>query len=191
MNIFRLLNNDIEGLSEEEGAFAERFNEALRNNIIDALFFSTSNGYTENADDVFLNAIPYLISVESSWDKKESPVFSSTKEVNKEEFLFNLGFDKSNSIDIKNINKTSTGRVIDMEINGKKIKSSTIKDAFGLKSTSFSIKIIDDRVIFKVSGYGHGVGMSQYGANGMAKEGYTYDQIIKYYYKNCEIKKIN
>ena len=71
--------------------------------------------------------------------------------------------------------------------NGKKIKSSIIRDAFGLKSTSFITKITDDKVIFSVSGYGHGVGMSQYGANGMAKEGYTYDQILKYYYNGIEI----
>lgn len=161
------------------------------NDIIDALFFSTSNGYTENSSDVFSGDLPYLKSVESLWDKVESPVFSSTKEVSKQEFLFNLGFDKDNNIDITNINKTKTGRVIDMIVNGKKIKSSIIRDAFGLKSTSFITKITDDKVIFSVSGYGHGVGMSQYGANGMAKEGYTYDQILKYYYKDCEIKKIN
>lgn len=161
------------------------------NNIIDALFFSTSNGYTENSKDVFSGDLPYLKSVESNWDKIESPVFYSTKEVSKEEFLFNLGFDKNDNIDIKNINKTKTGRVIDMEINGTIIKSSKIREAFGLKSTSFLTKILDDKVIFSVTGYGHGVGMSQYGANGMAKEGHSYDEILKYYYNNCEIKKIN
>ena len=161
------------------------------NNIIDALFFSTSNGYTEDSNDVFSGDLPYLKSVESNWDKTESPVFYSTKEISKEEFLFNLGLDKNSSIDIKNINKTKTGRVIDMEINGNKIKSSRIRDAFGLRSTSFLTKILEDKIVFSVTGYGHGVGMSQYGANGMAKEGYKYEEILKYYYKNCEIKKIN
>ena len=161
------------------------------NNIIDALFFSTSNGYTEDSNDVFSGDLPYLKSVESNWDKTESPVFYSTKEISKEEFLFNLGLDKNSSVDIKNINKTKTGRVIDMEINGNKIKSSRIRDAFGLRSTSFLTKILEDKIVFSVTGYGHGVGMSQYGANGMAKEGYKYEEILKYYYKNCEIKKIN
>mgnify|MGYP003314420510 CR=1 FL=1 len=78
-----------------------------------------------------------------------------------------------------------------MEINGNKIKSSRIRDAFGLRSTSFLTKILEDKIVFSVTGYGHGVGMSQYGANGMAKEGYKYEEILKYYYKNCEIKKIN
>lgn len=161
------------------------------NNLIDALFFSTSNGYTENSSDVFSNSLPYLVSVESKWDQNESPVFSTTKEVLKQEFLFNLGFDKNSNIDITNINKTNTGRVIDMVINGKKVTSKTIQNAFGLKSTSFLTRVLEDKVIFTVTGYGHGVGMSQYGANGMAKQGYNYQEILKYYYKNCEIKKIN
>ena len=66
-----------------------------------------------------------------------------------------------------------------------------IKSIFKLRSTSFSIEIKEDKVNFIVNGFGHGVGMSQYGANGMAKEGYDYKDILKHYYKNCEIKKIN
>ena len=68
---------------------------------------------------------------------------------------------------------------------------SEIKSIFKLRSTSFSIEIKEDKVNFIVNGFGHGVGMSQYGANGMAKEGYDYKDILKHYYKNCEIKKIN
>ena len=161
------------------------------NNLIDAMFFSTSNGYTENSGDVFSNSLPYLTSVESNWDRKESPVFSSTKEVTKNEFLFNLGLDSNSEIIIGNINKTSTGRVKNIIINNKEFDASKIRSAFNLKSTSFSISLVNDKVIFNVNGYGHGVGMSQYGANGMSKEGYNYKDILKHYYKNCEIKKIN
>jgi len=59
-----------------------------------------------------------------------------------------------------------------------------------LKSTNFTIKEADNIVTITTKGYGHGVGMSQYGALGMAKEGYTYDKILKYYYQGTEIKKI-
>lgn len=161
------------------------------NELIDAMFFSTSNGYTENSEDVFSSSLPYLVSVESNWDKTESPVFSSSKEITKKEFLFNIGLSDSNTIDITNIERTSTGRVKNITINKKVFKGTQIRNVFGLKSTSFTINVKNDMVIFEVNGYGHGVGMSQYGANGMAKEGYGYQEILKYYYQNSEIKKIN
>lgn len=161
------------------------------NNLIDAMFFSTSNGYTENSGDVFSSSLPYLVSVESNWDKQESPVFSSTNEVSKREFLFNLGLENTNNINISNIEKTNTGRVKSLTINNKTFDADKVRSAFNLKSTSFTIEVLNDTVKFNVNGYGHGVGMSQYGANGMAKEGYNYKQIINHYYKNCEIKKIN
>jgi len=161
------------------------------NKLINAMFFSTSNGYTENSGDVFVSNLPYLKSVESKWDIKESPVFSSTNEFTKKEFLFNLGLNTSSDINIGNIKKTNTGRLISMDINGITFKSSKIRTALGLRSTSFTIDVTDDKVIFNVNGFGHGVGMSQYGANGMAKEGYDYESILKHYYSNCEIKKIN
>lgn len=161
------------------------------NDLIDALFFSTSNGYTENAKDVFGGDSPYLITVQSKWDREESPVFYSNKEISKNEFLSNLGLDSANNIDIKNIEKTSSNRIKKIEINNKTFKGTEIRKIFSLRSTCFDIKVDKDRVLFNVSGFGHGVGLSQYGANGMAKEGYDYKKILTYYYKNCEIKKIN
>ena len=76
-------------------------------------------------------------------------------------------------------------------INQKEFTSNEIRKAFSLKSTSFSIEQTNEKIIFHVNGFGHGVGMSQYGANGMAKAGYKYQDILKYYYKDCDIKKIN
>lgn len=161
------------------------------NNLIDAMFFSTSNGYTENSENVFSSKKPYLISVPSPWDKQESPVFKTTSLISKKEFLFNLGLPDSNEINISDVKTTNAKRVISLNINGKKFKGSEIKSIFKLRSTSFTIEIKEDKVNFIVNGFGHGVGMSQYGANGMAKEGYSYKDILKHYYKNCEIKKIN
>lgn len=182
-----------ENLNKIKQAVADTKGEVIlyNNNIIDAMFFSTSNGYTENSSDVFQNSLPYLKSVESKWDEAESPVFSSTKEVSKDEFLFNLNLSSSDNISIDNITKTNTGRVKTVTINGKTFESSKIRSAFNLRSTSFNIQVEEDKVIFNVNGYGHGVGMSQYGANGMAKEGYNYKDILNHYYQNCEIKKIS
>lgn len=186
-------NNYDELLKKIKNAVDETKGEVLlyNNELIDAMFFSTSNGYTENSDDVFSSSLPYLVSVESNWDKTESPVFASTKEVTKKEFLFNLGLSDSNTIDVNNIERTKTGRVKNITINKKVFKGTKIRSIFGLKSTSFTINIKNDVVTFNVNGYGHGVGMSQYGANGMAKEGYNYKEILKYYYQNSDIKKIN
>lgn len=186
-------NNYDTYVSKVKEAVAQTKGEVVlyNNNLIDAMFFSTSNGYTENSEDVFSSNMPYLVSVDSSWDKEESPVFSSTKEVSKSEFLFNLGLDTKDSINIESTEKTNTGRVKTIVINGKKFESSKIRSAFDLKSTSFTINVNNDKVVFNVNGYGHGVGMSQYGANGMAKAGYKYNDILTHYYKNCDIKKIN
>lgn len=186
-------NNYDENLNKITNAVNSTKGEVLLydNNLIDAMFFSTSNGYTENSENVFSSKKPYLVSVPSPWDKQESPVFKTTSLISKKEFLFNLGFPDSNEINISDVKTTNTKRVISLNINGKKFKGSEIKSIFKLRSTSFSIEIKEDKVNFIVNGFGHGVGMSQYGANGMAKEGYDYKDILKHYYKNCEIKKIN
>ncbi len=162
-----------------------------KNNLIDAMFFSTSNGYTENSVDVFSGDLPYLKSVDSKWDENESPSYKSTVVVSKKDFLSKLSFDVNSDIKINIDEKTSTGRVKFITINDKKFKGTQIRSTFGLKSTSFNITIDDNNVVFNVLGFGHGVGMSQYGANGMAKNGYSYKDILKHYYSNCDIKKIN
>ena len=157
-----------------------------KNEIIDAMFFSTSNGYTENSEDVFSNKKPYLVSVKSNWDEEISPAFSSMNTVSKTDFINALNI-KENYIELGEVVKTKTGRIKTIVINEKKYDSNTIRNTFGLKSTSFEIKINDDNVIFNVKGYGHGVGMSQYGANGMAKNGSSYVDILKHYYKGVTI----
>ena len=123
------------------------------NNLIDAVFFSTSNGYTENSKDVFSSDMPYLVSVSSKWDETESPAFSSTREVSKNEFLFNLGFSDKDNIDITDIKRTESNRVKSIKVNGKTFLGTKIRSIFGLKSTSFKIKITDDKVIFDVNTY--------------------------------------
>ena len=159
------------------------------NEVIDAMFFSTSNGYTENSEDVFSSKKPYLVSVESKWDEKESPVFNSTEKFSKTIFLHNLNLPGNNVI-IEDIKKTKSGRVKSVKINDKEFSGTKIRSAFGLKSTSFTIKQEADTIVFNVKGFGHGVGLSQYGANGMAKENKNYKEIIEHYFKNCEVKKV-
>ena len=159
------------------------------NKVAEALFFSTSSGTTENSEDVFNSKVEYLRSVDSHWDAI-SPVYSVAVTYTLEEFydLLELEYDKE--LNITNIDSTETGRINSITINNKTFSGSMVKSKLNLRSTHFEIITEDTKVIIKTKGYGHGVGMSQYGANGMALEGYSYEDILKHYYTNIEIKKI-
>lgn len=156
-----------------------------------ATFFAISNGKTENAENVWSKAVPYLVSVESP-DDKLSPGFSSVVSVSAEEFKKVLsdkgatpGEQEENWIGDTVLN--STGTVKSVTLCGKEFSGTEVRSIFSLKSATFSVKYEDGKFVFTVSGYGHGVGMSQYGANEMAKKGNTYDEILTHYYKNAVI----
>lgn len=156
--------------------------------VAEALFFSTSPGVTENSEDVFTNKVAYLRSVESTWDEI-SPVYTSNTTYTLKEFYNLLNLDYSEELNIEITNKTSTGRIKKIKINGKELTGSYVCSKLGLRSTFFEITKEDNKIIIKNKGYGHGVGMSQYGAQGMAKAGYNYQDILKHYYTGIEIKK--
>lgn len=153
--------------------------------VIIAFYFSISNGYTENCENVFSQKLDYLVSVESSWDeeysfKEKDVVFSIN------DFLDNLGI-TDNDIDNISFDRSSTGRVNSVKINNYSFKGTKFRSLLGLRSTDFDILVDDGNVLIKTKGYGHGVGMSQYGAHSMAKMGYSYDEILKYYYSGINI----
>jgi len=158
--------------------------------VIDALFFSTSNGYTETASLVFNIDLPYLQSVKSAWDEDTSSAFRSVTTIDINDFYSKLGMEYSDNFDIKILERSSTNRIIKLSINGKEFLGRDLYNKLGLKSTDFSLRKDGTNVIVNAIGYGHGVGMSQYGAQGMAKEGYDYIEILKYYYNGTTIKKI-
>ena len=158
--------------------------------VIDALFFSTSNGYTEDAATVFSVDLPYLKSVKSGWDERTSSAFRSTTTMNINDFYSKLGLEYSDNFDVQVLKRSSTNRIITISVNGKEFSARTLYDKLSLKSTDFSLKRDGDKVIIDTVGYGHGVGMSQYGAKGMAEEGYNYKEILSYYYSGTSIKKI-
>jgi stage II sporulation protein D len=157
--------------------------------IADALFFSTSNGYTEDSEDVFSSEIPYLRSVKSTWDEETSPVFNDEEEYNIDDFFSMLGINKKDVLDVKIIDKSYTGRINMININGVEMKVTEVRSKLNLRSTDFEIISKNNKIYIKTNGYGHGVGMSQYGALGMANKGYKYDEILKYYYKGVTVEK--
>lgn len=158
--------------------------------IVEALFFSTSTGKTENVEEVFSEYLPYLRSVDSSWDSEVSPIFSETNTFSLDEFYNKLNIPKNNKLEYQILETTSTGRIKKIKINDIELTGSEFAKKLGLKSNYFEILVFDANVLITTKGYGHGVGMSQYGAEAMAKKGYKYDEILKYYYQNVEIKKI-
>ena len=159
------------------------------NEVVEALFFSTSTGQTENSEDVFTSKVPYLRSVSSSWDKA-SPVYEDAVSFNLQDFYTKLGLEYNKTITTEVLETTSTGRIKKIKINGKEFNGRDVASKLSLRSNYFTITQNGENVNITTKGFGHGVGMSQYGALGMAKEGYTYDKILKHYYKGTEIKKI-
>jgi len=156
--------------------------------VAEALFFSTSPGITENSEEVFVSNEPYLRSVSSTWDEI-SPVYSTTITYTLSEFYDLLNITHQDNLTIEITSKTSTGRIKKLKINGKELTGNYVCSKLSLNSTYFEIIQDGTKVIIKNKGYGHGVGMSQYGAEGMARAGYTYQEILKHYYQNIEIKK--
>ena len=156
--------------------------------IVNAMFFSTSVGATENSEEVFVSALPYLRSVDSKWDE-QSPAYTDTYTFTLEEFYKKLNLPFSQTLKIEVIEKTSTGRTKTLKINNEEMQGRDFATKLSLRSNYFDIVQNQNNITITTKGFGHGVGMSQYGANGMAKEGYKYDQILKHYYKNTEIKK--
>lgn len=158
--------------------------------VAEAFFFSTSSGKTENCEEVFSEKLPYLRSVNSEWDAEVSPVFEETHDYTLTNFYQTLGLPYQKSLVVAITETTSTGRVKKLTINGKEFTGSDVYQKFKLRSTFFKIEQSGEKVIITTKGYGHGVGMSQYGAEAMAKKGYKYDEILKHYYQGIQIKKI-
>lgn len=183
-------NDYTEKINKVKKAVIETSGEYLEydGEVVDAMFFSTSVGYTENSEDIFSSEVPYLRSVSSNWDSI-SPVFEDSKTFTLKEFYSSLGLEYSEKLEIKVTETTNTGRVKKITINNKEFSGKEICSKLKLRSTYFEIKNNSDSIIIYTKGYGHGVGMSQYGAQGMALEGYSYEEILKHYYSGVTIKK--
>ncbi len=152
--------------------------------VILSLYFARSNGKTEDAIAVFGSNQEYLKSVESPEENLTSEVT-----ISKDKFCNKLNI-SCDAINISNVLKSSSGRINSLNINGKTFKGTEIRTLFDLKSTDFDISI-GSEIKFVTKGYGHGVGMSQYGANKLAQNGKNYEEILKHYYQNINIEKIS
>lgn len=188
------LSNKIETAVKETEGLVVTYNGRL----IDPVYHSTSGGRTENSEDVWNFKIPYLRSVDSPWEKGSPRYYAR--------FTFSLGqidqllgtnlravpvstLAQKNNNYLKVLAYSSSGRVKLIKVGDKVFKGTDFRRLLGLNSTTFSWQVEGDKITFTTRGYGHGVGLSQYGANGMAWQGKNYKDILTYYYTGVKIVK--
>lgn len=172
----------LKSVNETKGKYISHNNEPIK-----AFYFSISNGQTENVQNVFQEKLEYLISVPSPWDI-EVKKYEQTITYSQEEFKNKLNINEE-IVNLEIISRNETNHVNNIKVNNNSYTGLEFRKLLNLRSTDFYIEMNND-IIITTKGYGHGVGMSQYGANGMANEGYKYEEILKYYYKNVEIKNV-
>lgn len=160
-------------------------------------YFSTSSGKTEDAFYVFSEDVPYLKSVESNGEEI-SPKYKSEIVISEEEFKYKISKNIKNSNikeDLKNeieiLSNNPGGTVKDIRIGDTVILGTEFRRIFSLNSANFTISFSNGNVIINCLGYGHGVGMSQWGANAMGKNGKKYNEILEHYFIGTSLKDIN
>ena len=159
-----------------------------------AVFHSSSPGRTRNSEDVWSSALPYLRAVDSMEEGDGIPNYYSRVEFSKEEFrqLFLAEYPQAkleggasgwfSNFDMDGLS------VKTVEVGGAKVRGTQIRSLLSLRSAAFEVEVEGDTLVFYVTGFGHGVGMSQYGANQMAKAGSTYIEILTHYYTGVSVE---
>ncbi|MBE6688084.1 MAG: stage II sporulation protein D [Ruminococcaceae bacterium] len=166
----------------------------FENRPINAVYHASSDCYTEDAEQVWGSEVPYLLSV-SSPNENGMPGFYSKISLSFDGFIEKLeyaGYECHFPTGNINLHRNDSGRVkyiVVEQIGGNNVTvpGTEVRKIFSLRSCTFDVTIDENNVVFDVSGYGHGVGMSQYGAKIMAESGIAYSDILKHYYSGCEI----
>lgn len=189
---------------ENWGSFGAQYIKILEQAIVDtnsqvityedkpilAVFYSTSSGYTEKASDVWGADMPYLQSVASPGEE-EAPAYQGRVEITRTDFwnIFKGEFPEANpsQTPFGEIERSPAGGILTIEICGVTVTGSTVRQLYGLNSTNFIVGLSGDHVVFETKGFGHGVGLSQYGARAMAMEGRSYQDILAWYYTSTDL----
>lgn len=175
------------------------YGQVIENNgdLIDATYFAISAGQTEASEDVWGGKRSYLVSVASPGDAFAGG-YQTTVTMKSDQFKAatlkaapkaNLGGDPSTWIG--ETKRTAVGSVTSILIGGSSVPGNTARTAFGLRSANFTVSYANGSFTFLVKGYGHGVGMSQTGAEYMANQGSNYKQILSWYYPNTTLTTVN
>ncbi|MCI1958508.1 MAG: stage II sporulation protein D [Clostridia bacterium] len=200
------------GMKKKWGSNFNKYYEKVRSAVYDtkgeimvydgepilAAFHAISCGKTESAANVWQKDEPYLKSVDSSMDKSSSQYEEEVKipsktvasklEQAKKGLILNSGGLKAQ---MQVLERTDAGYIKTMQIGNLVFTGPEIRQILGLRSSDFTVKEDGDNLVFTTKGYGHGAGMSQYGANCLAQEGKNYKDILKYYYTGISFSKLN
>ena len=165
--------------------------------LAETYYHSTCGGQTASALEVWGEDVPYLQSVACKWDQ-DAPRFSETVTLSLSELPWLLGNGTSPCIAVAKgeevshvpaaVTKTESGRIQSVSYAGLTFSAADVRRALGLNSTRFTFRTEGSNLIVTTQGFGHGVGLCQYGANGMAKEGYDYKSILLHYYTDAKLK---
>lgn len=168
-----------------------------RGQVIDPIFHSTCGGHTEDADKVWSNPFSYLTGVECSYCS-HSPRFNDTKVYSHGDFIASLKqMDGAIAVTTQVLSKknppltvqsrSESGRVLELAVGNRTLKGTEVRKALGLNSTNFTLDVSLTEVTVSTVGYGHGVGLCQYGADGMGQAGYDFREILAHYYQGIHL----
>ena len=159
-----------------------------------AVYHAVSSGKTEDCKNVWGGDYPYLKATASPGDTL-APDYISKATFSEEEVKKKLSekcvISGEPTDYFKSLKRTSSGTVTSAEVCGSTLSGSEIRTLFSLRSSNFEVRCIDGEFCFTVYGYGHGVGMSQYGADYMAKQGSDFEEILLHYYSGCKVEKLS
>jgi len=179
---------------------------------ITASFFASSGGYTENSEDYWSAAVPYLRSVASPWEKEITPNYAVATTFTTTELLSKLGINTAskdtksvpaaarteslsaspeNTSFMKVLSRTSGHHIKEISIGGVIFTGREVREKLQLRSSQFTWTMKGSKITITTYGNGHSVGMSQWGANGMAAEGKTATQILKHYYSGISFAQVS
>ncbi|MEN6328028.1 MAG: stage II sporulation protein D [Syntrophomonas sp.] len=153
--------------------------------VIDALYHSTCGGKTESAVYAWGREVPYLRSVDCDYCR-ESKYYRTCQVFTIQDIQKMSGVNSNNPINLSISEKTPSGRVKKMKINQMSLSGEKFRQVFSLPSTSWTFASSKGKLIINSRGYGHGLGLCQYGANGMAKAGKNYREILQHYYRDFD-----
>lgn len=160
-----------------------------------AAFHSSSAGVTAKSGDAWVSDLPYLVSVESPEQAESVPNYYSVNTFPASEFREKILAEEPETVLegsakgwITDLKQNSSGRVESAVVGGVVIRGTKLRSILGLRSACFTVECGEEEITFRVTGFGHGVGMSQYGADALAKEGKTWQEILRWYYRGVSIE---
>ncbi len=156
--------------------------------LIDAVFHSTCGGSTENSQDVWTNAIPYLRGVPCPYCA-HSPRMTETVRLSVSEVAQRLG-ETTDDLKLEVLSRTASGRIIRIDVGSKEMRGLDFRTRLGLRSSRVSWLREGGAISFTTTGYGHAVGMCQYGADGMADQGHNASEILLHYFTGVQIQRV-